>query len=92
MSRGAGTVNVLGQYVLSGPIVAVHLFSTRAPMNKCTATYRTLRAYWVVDLLCTKGSLFQGPEFSEKSTINLVAKCKGKDVLASHMWTASILL
>ena len=36
--------------------------------------------------------LFLGPERSEKSTINLVAKCKGKDVLASYMWTASILL
>ena len=35
--------------------------------------------------------LFLGPELSEKFTINLVAKCKGKDVLASYMWTASIL-
>ena len=36
-------------------------------------------------------SLSLGPELSEKFTINLVAKCKGKDVLASYMWTASIL-
>ena len=32
------TVHVLGQYVLSGPIVAVHLFSKRAPLA-CTARH-----------------------------------------------------
>ena len=32
----ASTVNVLEQYVLSGPIVVVHLFSKRAP-QACTA-------------------------------------------------------
>ena len=53
LGRGipGGTVKVLGQYVLTGPIVAVHLFSTRAP-RACTARRPPARCMLAEQMYC----------------------------------------
>ena len=51
LCRGWVTVNVLGQYVLTGPIVAVHLFSMPAS-RVCTARRPLARCVLAEQMYC----------------------------------------